>query len=214
MQDPERQNEIAKEALKKFLVGEIEQSYRQDGSVQFIFKGRWEMRSFPNAVAYLYENTGKGKNIDPYVSADGTAWIIFSNILSQMNFKNNALDVLKLYIDSCYELQTKHNQRIHKGAPFFWISEHYYNLGQFNLAKQFMIYAFIEDTLSPLDPFAAPAYTKIKTQFPVPDNYLKELVSYVKANYTGSKIPFYAEEIIVSFDISKIKVVEKISRRD
>jgi hypothetical protein len=130
MQDAKKQNDIATEAFRKFLVGEIQRSSQENGTEFFTFKGRWDMKSFPDAIKYLSENTGKGKAIDPFEGADGTAWIIFSNILLKY-FKNNALDVLKLYIDTCYELQTQHNQQIHKGGPFFWISDHYYNLGQF-----------------------------------------------------------------------------------
>lgn len=203
------QYEIAMGAFRKFLVGEIEQP---DGTEQTIFKGRWELKSFPDAVAFLSENTGKGKPIDPFQGVDSTAWIIFANMLMQpqIDFKYNALDVLRLYLDTCYELQNKYAQWLHKGAILYWISEHHYNLGQAGLASQYMIYAFIDDIFYDKDPFSKGAYRELKKKCSVSDGYLEELVDYVKTTFVNTP-PLFPEEVMVGFDLNKARKITKIT---
>lgn len=211
MTDFSIQNDLSIEAFNKFLVGEIDRKVTADGQEQIIFKGHWNMNAFSEAIDYLKEHTGKGKDIDPFTITDGVAWILFANMLMkpQMNFKYNAVDVLKYYLDLCFDLQEKHNQRLHKGATLFWLSRAYYNLEQVDVAATYMIYAFVEDILYNGEPFTNAAYRELTTQFTTPTNYLRSLTDYTKANYATTK-PFYPEEVLVSFELSNINKIEKI----
>ena len=118
--------------------------------------GPWKVATLEKSLMYLKDQTGHGNRIDPFIMADGTAWIIVAQILSRLGLSSLALQVAEKYLETCYDLQEKTRKRINKGAPLFWLSQKLFETGEKASAIGFMLLAYTEDIISDKDATQGP----------------------------------------------------------
>lgn len=194
----DRQRQIAKEALGLIFEGDIALEWK--GTIFTISKasGIWKLEAFERSLTYLAERTGPEREIDPFERSDSTSWVILSQLLSILGQRLLALDVILRYLKVCYDLQDEHRRRMHKGAPLFWASQRYREVGENDLASGYMLLAFIEDCEGYEDPRKAPAYTHLLSVFRFSADFLERLIAYARKQDPFSDFP---EEVLLGWEL-------------
>ena len=130
---------LTREALLKLFGNSV--SFPQAEGTRF--EGVWispsALPKMESCFSFLEEKTGMGRIIDPFQMADGTSWVILSQVLSRTALREMAFEVAVRYLRLCYQLQEKENVRMHKGAPLFWVSQRLYEMGRMEEAGGFHV---------------------------------------------------------------------------
>ncbi len=193
------QVEIANEALD-FMFKEVRLRPVSRDQIRTEIATSLELAGIQTAKEFLRDRSGKDNEIDPFIRADGVAWVIVSTVLAQMNLHPLALDFALEYLGICYEQQEVWNQRIKKGAPHFWISLRYEGVGDLEGARAHMILAFIEDVKDHHPtPKAAPAYAHLTNRLDVSVAELKGLELF--AGKFLENFPWFPEEILIRYQL-------------
>jgi hypothetical protein len=194
----DRQWQIAEEALRLLFEGDI--AIERQGARFTVSKvsGIWKLEAFERSLTYLTDRTGPNREIDPFERSDSTSWIILSQLLSILGQRLLALDVILRYLKVCYDLQNEHRRRMHKGAPLFWASQRYRQVGESNLASGYMLLAFIEDCEGYQDPREAPAYTQLLSVFRFSPDFLQGLVAFAREQ---EPFPDFPEEVMIGWEL-------------
>ncbi len=199
MPEEDTQLRIAVEALNRIFRGRF-RLVEVEGQLHSEVAGFLDAAGVEESRAFLSERTGLGLDINPFERADGTAWIIVSNILSQVQQRALALDFALSYLGVCYRLQLEAEERIRKGAPHFWISLRHEEIGDEEAAQAHMILAFIEDVKDQENPRAAPAYGHLTGRLGVFSKELEALEQYAEAFLDS--FPLFPEEILLKFQLA------------
>lgn len=195
------QIELANRALRRMFKGTLELAPIGEARIQTQITGSLDLAGIEAAKAYLRRRTGSGKAIDPFERADGTAWIIVSNVLAQLRSTALALDFALEYLGICQELQVIRGSRIRKGAPHYWASFRYEEIGDLETARGHMVLAFIED-VKDHHPNArkAPAYVHLTTRLGVSSDELRILEGVARRRVED--FPMFPEEMLVDYQLS------------
>jgi hypothetical protein len=189
------QNKLVEDALRRILkpresiIGEMR---IQGWSIDY--------RQSTEILNEWARKTDKGQEIDPFEMADGNAWVIISSVFSSIQQNNFALQFALKFLDLCYDLQSKHGERIHKGAAHYWVA-HYYELADYeDLARSHMILAFIEDAILTKEPKEAPAWYYLVSLLGFSVTGLDALDDFLKAMSKRKKnMMFFPEDAIVNY---------------
>jgi Holliday junction resolvase-like predicted endonuclease len=133
------------------------------------------------AMEELVRMTGKGNEIDPFVTPDGNAWVLVSSFLETIQQYDFALQFTLKYVEECYSLQIKHDERIHKGAAHFWASHYFYLNDVLEYAQSHMVLAFLEDVIEYGDAKKAPAWSFLTTKLGFSRVGLDRLDAFLKS---------------------------------
>lgn len=197
-----RQWEITKEALKLLFGKNIEITPLEGGTFAVkVDPVVWQPQSLEKCMEYLREETGRNRDIDPFVRPDATSWTILSQFLSRFRLRYLAREVALQYLQVCYDLQEEHEQRIHKGAPLFWVSERFREMDDNDRARGYMLLAFIEDCKQYDDPRTAPAYHRLTEVLGLSSLFLDGLLDYAKKI---EPFPSFPEEILVGWELASL----------
>lgn len=158
------------------------------------------------AYRLLSEKTGKGKEIDPFKITDGTAWINLSGTLAGLGLPTQAFELMVYYLTLCQKLQIEHNERMHKGAIYFWLSLRSAELGSEDLGLAYMVLALIEDVKYYGDKAnTTPAYYHLINVFGVSQGEIESLMEF--CNTFVDKYPLLPDALLLEY-FARIRVKE------
>lgn len=136
--------------------------------------------------------------IDPITASDETAWTTVSRILSEEGFKAAAVALAHHYLDLCYKLQTDLSTRVYKAEIFSWLSKLLREVGELQLAKGWMLLAFLEDLYANHDTQLSTAYESLLQSFEMPQEKLDSLANFAKELEDR---PLFPEEVLVQWEL-------------
>jgi hypothetical protein len=191
--------------LKKLFQGGVEIAERPDGRFQIRSVPVLNMIGIEECIAYLTEQTGPEKPIDPFVATDGTAWVIVSQVLAQFGLRAQALQIAERYVTLCYKLQEVSNARFHKGAPLFWLSQRYLELGDRQKARSYMLLAFAEDIKFYDEPNRTSAYQQLVGILGVSPSMLESLTAF--GRQIRENFPRYPEEVLIKWELYNMHTI-------
>jgi hypothetical protein len=150
------------------------------------------------AYTFLREKTGKGKEIDPFVITDGTAWINLSASLARLGLKTQAYGFMVNYLALCLDLQIEQGDRMHKGATYFWLSQRSAELDYDDLSLAYMMLALIEDVKYYGDKASTtPAYYHLVNVFNASQVEIESLIEFCKTFIDS--YPFLPDTLLLEY---------------
>lgn len=190
------QDEIAREAASYIFPGNVAISSLGDGTVKVKNVVKPDMSGLEDAIKSLQDKTDRGGGIDPFEWPDDNAWVILGKVLSQYGSNWSARTLMLRYLDTCYELQKKYAERIHKGPALYWVAEKEFANGRDDQSKSYALLAFIEDCMHKdvKDPKQESAYKLLTAVLGVSTEKLDPIIDFSRNQGT---IPLHPELVLV-----------------
>ena len=165
---------------------------------------QFDIGGIEDAVSLLRESTGKGSRIDPYLLPDGNGWTFVTQLFAGSKWSDIGLDFALEYLDTCFVIQKKENQRIHKGAAEYYASVRHAETGNRLLSESHMLLAFAEDVLTLVSFKAAPqtpASVRLTRTYGYPRRILDEIAA-CGCSLDQSRA-LYPEELLMAYQTGK-----------
>lgn len=209
---------------------QIENNQQLENTIKQIFNDTIQtsqIQRIEEIIQILSIYTDENNIINPFVQTDGTLWHQVAIDYLNKNLPFQALQILERYYEHLLNLQDKRAKRIHKGAQLFFIGLLNYIIGDYEKSKKYFLLDFAEDVILDYENekgiqnqiknrggvFQTPCYIQIKKLNFYKDEDLRDLYEFIYDYLEAKPIPFYPDELILKWNIHRLKNKEIIITR-
>jgi hypothetical protein len=156
------------------------------------------MEARQECLLLLEKNTGMGKTTDPFKTPNDSAWIVVSQVLSQMEQETASLDVASRYVEFCYQIQSESNMRLDKTMALYWLSEGLYAEERTETAKGAILLAYVEEcSFSKSVRHDGLVYSRLRGTYSIASSILESLGKFAR-DFPSSYFP---DEVLTSWEL-------------